>query len=330
MAKKLEEHLYRTATTRDDYIESASLKRRLHLIAKGVGLSKDGDLDGDFDPIAMALADALPEGTCQQEQPVQPLEATSQGINNPPSSSANNQAQGQRNQESICDEKKKSIILLQQQRRLLLLRHASKCTSTSCTTRFCSQMRILWNHMKACREKSCKVAHCLSSRCILNHYRSCKSSGKTINCNICGPVMQCIQNGTYDLSKLGDANGIQGSDDGGGSDFDLFGGESPVLDTPQQALVQGVDTSELVQGIASVASSVDKLIDDAPDKAGLNEVLNETSKEKNENEANNMKQMQQDLAKKENLLQQVQEQKVCEAFFLVHVWSKTPLSVHLN
>jgi hypothetical protein len=40
MAKKLEEHLYRSAHLKDAYIDLASLKKRLHLIARGVGIPK--------------------------------------------------------------------------------------------------------------------------------------------------------------------------------------------------------------------------------------------------------------------------------------------------
>ncbi|KAL3806032.1 hypothetical protein ACHAXA_006869 [Cyclostephanos tholiformis] len=49
MAKKLEEHLYRSAHTKEEYVDLASLKRRLHLIAKGVGIAKsdEGDDDGE-------------------------------------------------------------------------------------------------------------------------------------------------------------------------------------------------------------------------------------------------------------------------------------------
>ncbi len=40
MAKKLEEHLYRSAHLKDEYVDLASLKKRLHLITKGVGIPK--------------------------------------------------------------------------------------------------------------------------------------------------------------------------------------------------------------------------------------------------------------------------------------------------
>jgi hypothetical protein len=91
------------------------------------------------------------------------------------------------------DAQKKKVIL-QQQQRLLLLRHASKCKAgPQCSTKFCGQMVTLWKHMKTCRDKNCKTPHCLSSRCVLNHYRICKSNGRTISCEVCGPVMKQIK-----------------------------------------------------------------------------------------------------------------------------------------
>ncbi len=50
MAKKLEEHLYRSLPTKEEYVDLVSLKRRLHLIAKGVGIAKldEGDDIGDW------------------------------------------------------------------------------------------------------------------------------------------------------------------------------------------------------------------------------------------------------------------------------------------
>jgi Bromodomain/TAZ zinc finger len=88
----------------------------------------------------------------------------------------------------------KARVILQQQQRLLLLRHASKCTAgPQCTTKFCEQMVTLWKHMRTCRDKSCKTSHCLSSRCVLNHYRICKSNGRTLTCEVCGPVMLKIK-----------------------------------------------------------------------------------------------------------------------------------------
>jgi hypothetical protein len=49
MAKKLEEHLYRSAHTKEEYVDHVSLKRRLHLITNGVGIAKldEGDDEGE-------------------------------------------------------------------------------------------------------------------------------------------------------------------------------------------------------------------------------------------------------------------------------------------
>lgn len=48
MAKKLEDHLYRSAHTKEEYVDLASLKRRLHLIAKANSIAgfNDGGEDG--------------------------------------------------------------------------------------------------------------------------------------------------------------------------------------------------------------------------------------------------------------------------------------------
>merc|ERR1712238_467639 len=85
-------------------------------------------------------------------------------------------------------------VIRQQQQRLLLLRHASKCKlGSACTTKFCAQMKPLWQHMKKCRDRDCTTRHCQSSRCVLTHYRICKSQGNTATCEICGPVMEHIR-----------------------------------------------------------------------------------------------------------------------------------------
>jgi len=41
MAKKLEEHLYRSAATKADYVDKSTLKRRLQMIAQGLGLGRN-------------------------------------------------------------------------------------------------------------------------------------------------------------------------------------------------------------------------------------------------------------------------------------------------
>lgn len=220
MAKKLEEHLYRSAHTKEEYVDPASLKRRLHLIAKGVDIGIPGESD-DTQSHSSSTAQSMGGGGSVNPTvpPPVPLEAVSQGIGNGNAPAAQDpqqlllmQAMQQNNdgqnsigsipewsttagQELGADQKK--TILLQQQRRLLLLRHASKCNNgPSCRTKFCPQMVTLWKHMKKCQDKQCKVSHCLSSRCVLNHYRVCKSEGKTAGCAICAPVIKHIRENT--------------------------------------------------------------------------------------------------------------------------------------
>lgn len=252
MAKKLEEHLYRSALTREDYIEPASLKRRLHVIAKGVGIPKPGDDDstGEYDESLVRAAVPI-EAVSQGPAPdVGGSSATIESLTNPLSQRTNQQTQGppqqvllQQQQQQLQQQPqipkapqaniaispgipqeitattatqqnnhgnsnnnqggsdKKNVILLQQQRRLLLLRHASKCNKgTTCHVKFCSQMVTLWKHMKKCRDKNCKISHCLSSRCVLNHYRLCKAEGRTPTCAICAPVMKHIKQTGGDCS----------------------------------------------------------------------------------------------------------------------------------
>ena len=40
MAKKLEEHLYRSALTKEEYVDQSTLKKRLQMIAHGLGVPK--------------------------------------------------------------------------------------------------------------------------------------------------------------------------------------------------------------------------------------------------------------------------------------------------
>ena len=97
MAKKLEEHIYRSAHTKDEYINPASLKRRLHLIAKGVGIPKIvGDIsiagenitsgesadDGGILGLLEGLGDtASNQGSASNNRNAVPMETLSRGNN---------------------------------------------------------------------------------------------------------------------------------------------------------------------------------------------------------------------------------------------------------
>lgn len=250
MAKKLEEHLYRSAHLKDAYIDLASLKKRLHLIAKGVGLPKSNSpsvssvgtdpsasftssLSGNITlgnvVVPASVVNLLQPAAATQEDSIKSLldgvetdEPLPQIKNEQLSEHPQPRVQGNSQRERLTDNddendtelhrlnknmaqatmeisddenlEEKKIIQQQQQRRLLLLRHASKCREgLQCRVKFCPQMVTLWKHMKTCRDKNCKAPHCLSSRCVLNHYRICKSEGLTLSCGICAPVMQFIR-----------------------------------------------------------------------------------------------------------------------------------------
>ena len=62
MAKKLEEHLYRSAQTKDEYIDQTTLKKRLQMIAHGLGVPKSGGGSGDSSNQAGAPSAAAAAG----------------------------------------------------------------------------------------------------------------------------------------------------------------------------------------------------------------------------------------------------------------------------
>ena len=87
----------------------------------------------------------------------------------------------------------KAEILRQQQQRLLMLRHASKCTNENgmCTfSASCHAMKILWHHIKSCKDNNCKTKHCISSKYVLSHYSNCKDN----TCERCFPVRDAMRN----------------------------------------------------------------------------------------------------------------------------------------
>lgn len=269
MAKKLEEHLYRSARTREEYVDPATLKFRLHLIAKGGGILKPGDVKYDVeirDDLSGSSvisrtstgAKSLGLGTAKDSSKIYSgfsrksyLEAAPTvlvsrgtensspmvgGVGSPLSNMLLQQISSQSAGSSILQkdsprQEMSEKIIAQQQRRLLLLRHTSKCNSgPQCRTQYCPQMVSVWKHIKKCRDNSCKVSHCLSSRCVLNHYRNCKREGNVASCEICGPVM--LQSGE---------NGAMGwkQDDTSVDEFDkfVFGNDSQEFTVSSDVLI---------------------------------------------------------------------------------------------
>ncbi|KAL7549416.1 hypothetical protein ACHAWF_012686 [Thalassiosira exigua] len=121
MAKKLEEHLYRSAHTKEEYIDPASLKRRLHLIAKGVGIPKPEE---DSDSVeGQSRGGELGASNHSAKQQAVPIETVSQGPasaagpiaisgNTNPSQQNGNQAQEAQHQLQILQQQEQSQQIL--------------------------------------------------------------------------------------------------------------------------------------------------------------------------------------------------------------------------
>lgn len=194
MAKKLEEHLYRSARTKEDYIDPATLKFRLHLIAKGGILKPDDDeygveiLDDSVGSVISKtssgaqslgigtgkdLSNKIYSGTgMRNNRQAVPKANVSRGpenispmagnvglpMNNMPLQRMSSQATGSSfsdTQDSrIPRQEKTDDIVIQQQRRLLLLRHASKCTSGP----------------------TCRTQHCSQMVSVWKHLKKCRDN----------------------------------------------------------------------------------------------------------------------------------------------------------
>ena len=125
MAKKLEEHLYRSAQTKDEYLNSSSLKRRLHLIAKGAGVLKSPKSNNSTSapPTNQNVGTPLVQNSCILPQnmmrPVANLQAqtmTQPSGTTPQNNDAQRFAAGSEGSENISFSQQISPQLLQQLR----------------------------------------------------------------------------------------------------------------------------------------------------------------------------------------------------------------------
>lgn len=266
MANKLEERLYSSASTKEEYLDMSSLKRRLHLVAKGVDVPQLS---------AERVAPLLPNQGSQTSQNNsnnvprnhnnQPCRSSIEGsgsmVLNPQQTDTQMLLQATPNQlnpnsikrpEGITNtqsEKRKQLAL--QQRRLILLRHSKLCKLPNCNTKFCSQLKTHWAHIQQCTALDCQVQHCLSSRSVLSHQYYCKRKATSDSCQICVPVKQFYR-------KLGDDDdGDNWNDDW--NNFSLFETERrdrasstnltplpPNDTTGNQALIEDIQTKQAV------------------------------------------------------------------------------------
>ena len=168
MAKRLDDALYFSASSKAEYVDRHTLKNRLQQLALAMGgpkPSKSGEAASGNDQ--------------QQSSSAAPAAG---------SAAAGTSQQGTTQQN---DEHRRQV-LKQQQQRLLLLRHASKCPYEpgKCPiTVHCASMKSLWKHIMSCKDQNCATPHCVSSRYVLSHYSKCKEE----SCPVCGPVKAAIQ-----------------------------------------------------------------------------------------------------------------------------------------
>lgn len=267
MAKSLEEHLYRSALTKEEYMDQSTLRERLQNIAQNLESHQSNNMNSNNQ-----MQNGLQQNDTRQLQEL----LRSQGGNNNGggmnqmdnrNNSMGGMMGGNMSNDNMNDRRRSAQqqidalarnnmgmsqrsssgesgsggdpqkVIRQQQQRLLLLRHASKCKlGPECTTRFCAQMKPLWQHMKRCRDKDCQTRHCQSSRCVLTHYRICKSQGKTSTCEICGPVMEHIQrqeraDGLDSSDPLEDKNAdtnLMQNQQGDMRNMSVFGGQDDI------------------------------------------------------------------------------------------------------
>jgi len=194
MARRLEERLYRCAKSKEDYNDTHTLKKRLQSLIFGMGGSKIEKKKPKV-PLHSVVHDS--SVSLEAQQKIQQLKQIHRNVKtkinlDQVKSSATLVQSGQfvsapRN--SFTEEERRKNIR-KQQHRLLLLRHASKCNAPSCSTPYCSQMKLLWKHMSRCAEIDCKTPHCFSSRCVLNHYRICSKQNLTATCEVCSPLIK--------------------------------------------------------------------------------------------------------------------------------------------
>jgi hypothetical protein len=198
MAKRLEEHLYRSARTKEEYLDHSTLKRRLQMIAEGleahrpVSHQQPGPVPGELSVENDVSLPPAENGGSSIDFGIE--RASGPAVTFAPSTDGGILKMATAKYHDPVAVAKKNKAVRYQQQRLLLLRHASKCkVGPTCTTKHCQQMVLLWRHMKKCRDKDCQTAHCLSSRMVLNHYRKCKSERTTSSCEVCGPVIRQVR-----------------------------------------------------------------------------------------------------------------------------------------
>ncbi|CAK4619667.1 unnamed protein product [Aphanomyces euteiches] len=169
MAKKLEEKLYRSAKSKEEYMNDSTLKARLQVVARSFHAARaqnPPELVGFCQKVAQITSTLPVQAAMDYHQKVQVM---------------------------MTEQEKNRPVLLKQQQRLLLLRHAMWCQEqpgTCKATPQCTEMKALWAHVGVCANvSSCPFEHCTSSKFVLSHFQQCTNS----QCIVCSVVRQPIE-----------------------------------------------------------------------------------------------------------------------------------------
>ncbi|OQR98352.1 histone acetyltransferase [Achlya hypogyna] len=206
MAKKLEESLYRNATSKAEYMDTATLKQRLQVVARSFHTIKQQTQGAPATPQSQAQPPSQSQSqppAPSQAQPPAPSPSQSQPPSQPPTPAVLMQTfrarvaqiaalmaaptvaqYNQRVQQMMGALEQYRPMLVKQFQRLLLLRHATWCHTADCPVADCAEMKALWAHLPTCGQASqCGVAHCISSKYLLSHFQQC-ALGPCVICQI--------------------------------------------------------------------------------------------------------------------------------------------------
>lgn len=214
MAKKLEEHLYRSAHNKDEYLDLSSLKRRMHLIAKGVGVPS---LMGLNDPpfsnqdmsFLMGQNDTMqPQNSMQPQSVVQSQSMTTdssmqQNNNSMQPPALCNQGQGDMglNPQQVNPEMPQQLQMQQPFQNQSTSNPVlnDQCASAGNPPDAAEEARLekkkqvlaqqqrrlmLLRHSKLCRRPDCTTKFCPQMTVLWKHLKNCKAK-------IC-PVPHCV------------------------------------------------------------------------------------------------------------------------------------------
>lgn len=182
-ARKLEVALYKASKTKQEYMDTATLKQRILELERSASF-----VNAQQKPSAAATATVAPPASSSSSTQVVSAAPSQSTTPAPPPSSAAPPPQAAAAPSAPTAAPSTSAaaptaddIQKQRRNRLVLLRHASRCVQEKCQTQYCPAMKVLWAHVSHCQKSDCSVPHCVSSHYVLSHFHRCRDS----DCQVC-------------------------------------------------------------------------------------------------------------------------------------------------